>query len=553
MKRFTLFAAMALAMSMTANAQTWEDNLTTVDNADDYVRSTPMAVDASGNTVVTGRYSLQDNLQFGLYTFTGVTANDAFIAKYDAKGAKQWVAGINGNAVFTALDTDAEGNIYAAGIFAAEAQVCGTSGEPQTITDGDATNTSRYSSFIVKYDKDGVVKSVKTLVPVADYSVVTSDEVFPFFEPVTTIAKIQADGDKVYFSLSYRGTVTIDDLTLDGRYVDAIYVISDVNSAAIVSVNASDLGSASTVAFLGAQDKVMSSVSYQSEGVNFTVDNGVVYAGFIGQGTLGLTTAAGTETITLSYGDDGSNEHGFIFAKIDGNSTVVKTYNTTPTSAWNLLNEIDQMVVSDGKLLVAGTFNIKGLFGGLEYKDGCDMFVASLNTSDLSLVAAKASNLEEGDANNNAEVVTALFFYDNAWYLTGYSETTSDDAFVAPLIYTIDPATCQFTDKTVNLYVTAAAENNGTVVCQYGDDGKTYRFVSGLQPITGINEVADNGNTIERKGDEITASAATDFAVYAADGALVKAAKASTGISLAGLGKGVYVVKAGQKTVKVSK
>ena len=555
MKRFTFLAAIAFAVSMTANAQVWEDDLKTVDSADDYVRSAPMTMDENGNTIVTGRYSLQDNLQFGLYTFTGVTANDAFIGKYDSKGLKQWVAGINGNAVITAVTTDEEGNIYAAGKFAAEAKVCGTSGEAQTITDGDATNTSRTSSFIVKYDKDGVVKSVKTLIPAKDTSFFNDNpDLWDTMEPNVTISNIQADGDKVYFSLTYKGNVTMDGTTFEGHYANAWgMLIQDLSTAAIVSVDANELGSPSVVASLGAVDKVSYDVSYQPEDVCFTVDNGVVYAGFTGEGSLALTTAAGTENISLTYGEE-AQEHAFIFARIEGDKTLAKTYNTTATTNINILNSIGSMRMHHGKLLVAGTFNVEGLFDGLEFKGGCDLFAASLNPSDLTLNTAKASGYDEGDAKKNAEVFTTMFSDGEELYVVGYAETTADNVYTAPLGYTIDPTTCEFTDKKSEVYLTASAENDDYLTCQYDDDRVTNSYTCTAKSTEdGINEVADNGQAIERKGDEITASAATDFAVYAADGALVKTAKASSSISLAGLGKGVYVVKAGQKTVKVSK
>lgn len=553
MKRFTFLAVIAFALSVSASAQVWSDKLTTVGDAADYVRSAPMALDADNNTVVTGRYSLQGDFAFGSTTFTGITANDAFIAKYDSKGAKQWVAGINGNAVFTAVTTDTEGNIYAAGKFAAEANVCGTDGATKSIADGDAENTSRYSSFIVKYDKNGVVKEAVSLVPVADYSVVTSDESFPFFEPSATISKIQVDGDKVYFSLLSRGAVTIGDLTVEDRYVDAGWAVQDLNFAAIVSLNASDLGSAEKVASLGAQDRVLSGVSYQAEDVNFTVNDGVIYAGFTGVGTLGLTTAAGTETVTLAYEEYGNVEHAFVFARIEGDKTAVKVYNTTATDSWNVIDDIDKMLVYDGKLYVAGTFNVDGLFGGLEYKGGCDMFVASLSLSDLSLNAAKANGYDEEDAEHNAEIMTGLFSDGTSLCLSGYAYVTASGAFIAPLAYTIDPTTCDFTAQEATEYLTAATENSACVVVQYGTDGLSYTYKCLSKSTTGISEVADKSQTIVRNGDGIAVAAPADLCVYAADGALVKSAKAATSISLAGLAKGVYVVKAGQQTVKINK
>ena len=562
MKKFTFLAALALATSMSAYSQDqttsteWTDELTTVASADDYVRTAPIAIDANLNTIVAGRYSLQADLQFGLYTFNGVTANDAFIGKYDKTGLKQWVAGVNGNAVFTAIATDAEGNIYAAGKFAAEANVLGTDGKSLGITDGDAENTTRSSAFLAKYNKDGVLLDVKTYTAEIDGSLMPEGDYFSIAEADVTINQIQVDGKYVSLSISHKGTVKIDENNLESNYCTLYSCMFDaLTTVDIVYLDAATLGDCSWVATFGASEQVVEEAQYQPESVCFTVENGVVYAGFCGIGNLLLQAYTTNTTCDFDYSAYGDGiEHGFLFARMTQDGAVsTKEYNSYATTNDNSLNGVDCMKIVDGKLCVAGTFNVEGLFGGLEFKGGCDTYMLELNPATLEIIYAGSSKIDEGDAKYNAEVVTGMFTSAGSLYVTGYAETTADHKFTSPIAYKMDLTTGVMEPYTeVETYITSVAQNGGYIASVAADD---YKYVIDFcDEITADIDDVDAGNkSIVRKGDTVTLSKPANISVYSTDGALVKAAKASTGISLAGLGKGVYVVKAGQKTVKINK
>ena len=565
MKKFTFLAALALATSMSAYSQDqvtttlpeWTDELTTVASADDYVRTAPIALDDDLNTIVAGRYSLQESLQFGLYSFNGVTANDAFIGKYDKNGLKQWVAGINGNAAFTAVATDEEGNIYAAGKFGAEANVLGTDGQFKTITDGDAENTTRSSAFLAKYDKYGVLLDVKTFTAQIDESKMP-EGYWSLAEANVTINQIQVDGDNVYLSITHKGTVKLADDTLEGNY----YTVSDwgamdaLATVDIIYYDAATLTESAWVASFGAEEQVVSEAQYQPESVCFTVDNGVVYAGFSGQGRLVLITSDKTKKICeFDYSTDGEGiEHGFLFARItDTGAVSTKEYNSYPTTNENSLNYVDCMKMVDGKLCVAGTFNVEGLFSGLEYKGGCDTYMLALDPGSLEITYAQPSQVDEGDAKYNAEVVTGMFSAAGSLYVTGYAETTADHKFTSPIAYKMNLTNGVMEPfKEVEAYITSVAQNGNYIASVAADDIKyVIDFCDGVT--AGIDDVDAGSESVVRNGDTVTLSAPANISVYSADGALAASAKSATSISLAGLSHGVYVVKAGQKTVKVTK
>ncbi len=562
MKKFTFLAALALATSMGAYSQNatttsteWGDKLTTVGSADEFVRTAPIAIDADNNTIVAGRYSLQDNLQFGLYTFTGITANDAFIGKYDKFGLRQWVAGINGNAVFTAVATDHEGNIYAAGKFAAEANVLGSDGQSQTITDGDAENTTRNSAFLAKYSKDGVLLNVKTYTAEIDESKM-ADGLMSIAEANVTINQLQVDGEDVYFSLTHKGTVKVADEELAGCYCTLWdFCFDALSTVDIVSVDAASFEDGAWIATLRSAEQVVADAQYQPESVCFTVENGVVYAGFSGTGSLVFEAGQTNTTCDFDYSTYGEGiEHGFLFARItDQGAISTKEYGSYPSTNETSFNSVDCMKLVDGKLCVGGTFNVEGLFGGLEYKGGCDTYMLALNEGSLEILDAKSSDIDEGDARYNAEVVTGMFSSNGSFYVTGYAEKTSDHSFTSPLAYKMDLTNYVMEPVAeTEAYVISVAQS-GSYIASVAADDYTYVIDFCDEVTAGIDDVDAGKESIVRNGDIVTLSEPANITVYSADGALVASAKASTSISLAGLSNGVYVVKAGEKTMKITK
>jgi hypothetical protein len=546
MKKFTFLTVIAFAVSLSANAA-WNDKITPVDKASAYVRSMPMAMDAEGNTIVTAPYNGCETFTFGNSKFKGQTENDAFVAKYDSEGNQKWVRGFNGNVRITAVTTDPEGTIYVAGKFASDVIV----GEAY-FSDGTEDNTTRYSSFIVKINKNGYVDGHMVIVPTKDTTLL-SGGLMEMIELNTTISHIESDGKKVYFSLSYNGDVTVAGLSLQGHYKNAFdYYLMNATTSAIVSLDAYTLGSPEVVVSVGATERVVTDVYYCPEDVCFTLNNGIIYAGFIAEGTVGVTTPSGTTKVSLDYDAYGSIEHAFLFVKVDGTKSDVKVYHTTATDATNL-SSIDQMRVIGGYLVVAGTFNVKGLFGGLQYQGGSDMFVATLNSSNFNLTAAKSTQNNEGESKKCAEVVTSLFNDGARWALTGYAENTADHSFINPLAYTVVLPSCEM-EYSTSVYITAAAENDNYVSVQAASDSVTYFYSGMARTYSGLEEVVANpGKTIQLNGDNVVLSAAADINVYNINGALVKDAKAATSLSLADLSKGMYIIKVGQKAIKFNK
>src|SRR5262245_48110854 len=114
----------------------------------DFTQGRAIAVDADGNSLVTGRIN-------GIATFgdppnqTVLTSEgvNLFVAKYDIDGSLLWVRHTLGDVQGVAIAVDAAGNSYVAGNFRFGAAF------PETPLFGPASGVGDF--FIAKYDADG--------------------------------------------------------------------------------------------------------------------------------------------------------------------------------------------------------------------------------------------------------------------------------------------------------------------------------------------------------------------------------------------------------------
>lgn len=542
---------MALA-TMVASAQdfgtkAWTDNLSTMEVPGNLLRSTPVIVDNEGNAIVTGSYDMD-------FTFNNAVARatdaDHFIAKYGVNGQKLWAAALQGNSTITAITTDSEGNVYVAGNFALTVNVVDAKGKTEEIT-GLADKTSG-ACFIAKYNKDGELQLVKTVLPEADQSVITDDILWAQQEPSFNVNKIEVANGKLYLSATYKEICKIGNLTLTGKFINSDgWMLADAPSASVVSLDAATLDNAKELVTLSAKEKITSENIYGPEDINFTVDGTTLYVGLVARGKeMTLKTVKGEENISLAY-EAGAQEHAFVLAKVEGDKATTKVYNTTASEASFSWNYMDEMACKNGKLYVAGTFNEANPFdNNVTFKKNCDIYVAALNANDLTKEWVAASGFDEGETNKTAEVVTGMVVKGDNVIVTGWAEETDHHTVNTPLTYTVD-ANGHMTQGAETL-VTAMATNGTNVLTESDKDGVYIYTYYTNTPETGIKQLV-KAEGVSRQGDVLSFTKATDITVYATSGACVKAVKNATSVSLEGLAKGVYVVKAGDKSIKVAK
>ena len=554
-----------------ASASTWTAELTTTAAIADLHRGAAMTIDNEGNAIVTGSYTTE--LQFA-GSYLEATATSAFVAKYDKAGNKKWAAGLNGAATINAITTDAEGNIYAAGVFADAVEILNANGKSKQTITGMADRPDKATGFIVKYSKDGEYVASKTITPKTNATLagmMAGMELWDYSSAGFYTKKLVVDGTKLYLSAAYKGDVNVDNVALPGKYVTLFeFMLVDAVSMCVLSFNTSDLGDAKTVSYFGAKEQTTTDLVYQTEDVNFDVHDGKVYVGYVACGKE-MTLYAGNSTsdVPLIYsgdGGDGTNEHGYILAVIDGNNVTKKVFHSVATNNTNVLNTIDHMVFKNNKLYLVGTFNQALPFDNtISFSGGCDTYAVSLNATTLEKEWAVTSNFEEGDVNHSAENVSGVVIAnDGAINIYGWVENTIDHSVTSALNHTVAAGTPTQMEKESDAKLFMAVATNGNTKLFQTDNVKateegltyagkyTYTYYGG-DLATGVSNVMADDNTINWDGNNVTLAKAADITLYNVSGMLVKKANNASTMSLDNVASGIYTVKAGKQTIKVVK
>lgn len=426
-----------------------------------------------------------------------------------------------------------------------------------------ADNVKQVSGFIVKYDKQGAYVASKTILAESDAKIAALDE-YGMLSPFFTAKKLVVDGNKLYLSASYKGNVALDGVTLQGKYACSDgWLYSDETTMCVLSFDAADLANASIVSVLGATEQLTKEATYNTEDVNFAINDGKIYVAYVASGKDMTLTAAGKDTKIETAYEASATEHAYVLAAIDGDQVTTQVYHSVATDNSNTLNTIDEMAYQKGKLYLAGSFNQALPFDNtISYLGGCDAYAACLDAASLSKNWAVASAFDEGDAKHKAEIISGMLVDEDEVTLVGWVENTFDRTIEAPLGYQINTKTPAM-QKGEQVLITSVAENGNYALYQTdnvkgSDEDKTtegtysYIFYSNAES-SGISKVLADDNTIDWNGNEVTLAKSADITVYTAAGAVVKSAKNVKSLSLADAAHGIYLVKVGKQALKIVK
>ena len=546
MRKFTLMLLLAASLTTSVKAQSstsWMRVITTTTTVDDLYAKAPLAIDDNGNTYLTGTFT--KDLDFGSSYLTP-TATSAFVAKDDETGEAKWAAGLLGAATITSITTDAEGYVYLAGVFADAVNVVDRAGQTYQTIHGMADQTEQVSAFIVKYDQDGNVKGVKTIIP----EIAKTDDSYFMPAPVFTPKKIQIVGDRLVLAATYKTDCKIDDnLTVKGQYGFQDWGYTwDVATMGVISLS-KDLKDAKLLVQLAATEET-TTIGYGAEDINFTAEGNDITVGFVAYGNeLTLKNDKASYAINdLHTSQDGEQtlfSHAWIFTTVDKDLNLSEPviYDTDPSENEAKYNTIDAMEYFDGCIYLAGTFNEVNPFNGSSYKGSNDAYLVCLGKG-TQKVWTVTSGYEETASTEN-EKVTGIGFLQNKICLATIVENSTTRKNISGKGYTYSPSGnfLEETDDMVgsltqnagrvafllnNKRQNSEAEEEGQYCVMYTPDGNTTGIANVSKDAT-----SDNSNTI----------------IYNLDGAQVGKGKAA----LNSLQKGVYVISNGNEAKKIIK
>ena len=545
---FGLCATVLASNAQNFSSPTWTQTQTVYKQKSDAVNSAPVTITADGDVIVSSSFNA-GTLSVGSLVVRAV-AKSSYIQKLNATGTSQWTVALLGAAEVKSLTSDTDGNIYAVGVFADKVTLTTKTGTTAATLQGNS-GTTKSSLFVLKYSKDGALLAYKSATSSVDATVSTSGKYFDEPSDAAYVRSTKAvwANNKLYFTAQYTGVSNLDGVELKGDYLnyfDLMYV--DLPRMSVLSVDASNLSGLkkeytvkTNVAGLEEQTGVKS--------LNFAVNNGTLYVASVATGAVVVETSDKTEN--FNAGKDGEDlKYGFIYSEV-GSTTNNKLFDGGKLATLNSNNSINDLLVDDSNVYVAGTYNTNNVFGqAVTFQGGSDSFVAAFAKGTTNVQWLVNSGVNEGDATKYAEKVTGLVVADNKLLLTGYTEETSTHTVKDGFVYNVTTSGTK-TSAGSNVVLGLASDSKQVVTSGVNELNSVFNGYA-LSTTTGINQLTET-NDVVRNGNVFSFEKAQDAVVVDLQGRVVLRASNTTTLSVDNLVKGVYVLKVGTKAVKFVK
>ena len=545
---FGLCATVLASNAQNFSSPTWTQTQTVYKQKSDAVNSAPVTITADGDVIVSSSFNA-GTLSVGSLVVRAV-AKSSYIQKLNAAGTSQWAVALLGAAEVKSLTSDTDGNIYAVGVFADKVTLTTKTGTTAATLQGNS-GTTKSSLFVLKYSKDGALLAYKSATSSVDATVSASGKYFDEPSDAAYVRSTKAvwANNKLYFTAQYTGVSNLDGVELKGDYLnyfDLMYV--DLPRMSVLSVDASNLSG------LKKEYTVKTNVTGLEEqtgvkSLNFAVNNGTLYVASVATGAVVVETSNKTEN--FNAGKDGEDlKYGFIYSEV-GSTTNNKLFDGGKLATLNSNNSINDLLVDDSNVYVAGTYNTNNVFGqSVTFQGGSDSFVAAFAKGTTNVQWLVNSGVNEGDATKYAEKVTGLVVADNKLLLTGYTEETSTHTVKDGFVYNVTTSGTK-TSVGSNVVLGLASDSKQVVTSGVNELNSVFNGYA-LSTTTGINQLTET-NDVVRNGNVFSFEKAQDAVVVDLQGRVVLRASNTTTLSVDNLVKGVYVLKVGTKAVKFVK
>ena len=545
---FGLCATVLASNAQNFSSPTWTQTQTVYKQKSDAVNSAPVTITADGDVIVSSSFNA-GTLSVGSLVVRAV-AKSSYIQKLNAAGTSQWAVALLGAAEVKSLTSDTDGNIYAVGVFADKVTLTTKIGTTAATLQGNS-GTTKSSLFVLKYSKDGALLAYKSATSSVDATVSASEKYFDEPSDAAYVRSTKAvwANNKLYFTAQYTGVSNLDGVELKGDYLnyfDLMYV--DLPRMSVLSVDASNLSG------LKKEYTVKTNVTGLEEqtgvkSLNFAVNNGTLYVASVATGAVVVETSNKTEN--FNAGKDGEDlKYGFIYSEV-GSATNNKLFDGGKLATLNSNNSINDLLVDDSNVYVAGTYNTNNVFGqAVAFQGGSDSFVAAFAKGTTNVQWLVNSGVNEGDATKYAEKVTGLVVADNKLLLTGYTEETSTHTVKDGFVYNVTTSGTK-TSVGSNVVLGLASDSKQVVTSGVNELNSVFNGYA-LSTTTGINQLTET-NDVVRNGNVFSFEKAQDAVVVDLQGRVVLRASNTKTLSVDNLVKGVYVLKVGTKAVKFVK
>ena len=518
MKKMLLLVA-ALFTAATSFAQedfedpTWTKTINgVVEDAEDVYVNAPLVITNQGDVVKTGTFT--QAFEFAGKSLEPV-AKSAYILKYDKKGNEVWGNALQGAATVTAITADEAGNVFVAGVFADKVIITSTDGQTAEIN-GMEDETAQVSGFIASFDKDGKLLAHKTVIPEVNWELFYTAlefEGFYMYDAQFRVNHLVASGDKVYLTARYASTCNIDDIQLAGKVLDMYGMGSfciDLYNFAAIELD-KNLGNAKLLANVQTSDEaVYGDSQMEPQDMSLAVDGDNVFVAWTGTGDLTMTTENESRNYSFEFGYD-AQEHGFVV--VNTTTEQAEVFHAPASEKAALVYKVADMKVFEGNIYLAGTFNGSLAFDNTLTSTGaCDAYLVAINPSDLTVIWAQNSGIDEGDENKLYETVLGLEVRDlDAVSSIVNTIDMGTNTIVRSNLFAYDPeekqvyvvtAPANYTAFSTGIAGFALNSNVDTesTLNYYADE----EFTQGIETIDNSQLTIDNGAVFNLQGQKVT-------------------------------------------------
>ena len=356
-----------------------------------------MVVTSAGNIVVTGTTA---------NSATGTLGSFVAMSSKDLPSEPLWKVNLVGSNIVTSIVADADGGVYVGGNFKKSLSL----GSFALV--GNSTDDQR-SAFVAHINKNGEVVAAKAFV--ADLNEELKGEYYTEENTICNLSQLAFANGKLYAGFTFTDILKSSDglkkvVASIGSYYGSkmpakTYTIAQLD---LVNMGISDF----PVIFGGKEDTSSDYQGFDAGPTRFLIDGSTLY---LAAQTAGYTPIAclwinGEFKDSKEYHYESGEINGYYLAKIDlaTNALVasqgydgVYAYKSGGGSTERALNSLELV---DGNLVLAGSFIQKcPLKPSIEAVGNSDLFVATLDKSDLSVKKVLTSKYDETDGGNSSK------------------------------------------------------------------------------------------------------------------------------------------------------
>ncbi|MBD5332514.1 MAG: hypothetical protein HDR97_02005 [Bacteroides sp.] len=356
----------------------------------------------------------------------------AYVLCYDVNLAPYFAFMIDGSAAVTSMTTD-ENNLYVAGQFAGEItfkskDASGATGSLKGFQSWGEYSKYKQASFIAKYDLEGNFVEAMSFVPEVLPALANEEMYFTADMISFNINQILAYDGKLYFAATYTGSTKVGDLTIDGSYqLEEGWLYADISNSAVISLDLETLKSATIE--MSAESQSPLEVSVSSGDITFYLYARQLYTSFVPTGSGKLTVKNGSFSEEMNIN---TNETELYVLNTPSKLTKLEKKHSDNVNQHNI---ISTLLVEGGKIYMVGSADMEipsaKAGEGAQVTGATDVFVATFNASDLSLVSVVADAVDEGktEFTNSDETKEEKPNYE----IPVGAVTTNDDLFISKM------------------------------------------------------------------------------------------------------------------------